>query len=74
MENDDKASMYSVKDLYYGVYKRIGILLYLIIITTGSVMVDYQRRGFEMAISNWSDDITLIVHYSESRVMNKRIN
>ena len=25
VENDDKASMYSVKDLYEGIHKRIGI-------------------------------------------------
>jgi UV DNA damage endonuclease len=33
VENDDKASMFSVKDLYEGVYSRIGIPIRLIIIT-----------------------------------------
>ena len=68
VENDDKASMYSVKDLYYGVYKRIGI----------PIVFDYHHHRFcdgglsekealEMAISTWSDDIVPVVHYSESR-------
>ena len=68
VENDDKASMYSVKDLYYGVYKRIGI----------PIVFDYHHHRFcdgglseqealEMAISTWSDGITPVVHYSESR-------
>ena len=68
VENDDKASMYSVKDLYYGVYKRIGI----------PIVFDYHHHRFcdgglsekealEMAISTWPKDIIPVVHYSESR-------
>ena len=68
VENDDKASMYSVKDLYEGVYKRIGI----------PIVFDYHHHKFctgdlseqqalEMAISTWPDDITPATHYSESR-------
>ena len=68
VENDDRASMYSVKDLYYGVYKRIGI----------PIVFDYHHHKFcsgdmseqealEMAISTWPSDITPAVHYSESR-------
>jgi len=68
VENDDKASMYSVKDLYYGVYKRIGI----------PIVFDYHHHRFcdgglsekealEMAISTWPDGIVPAVHYSESR-------
>ncbi len=68
VENDDKASMYSVKELYDGVYKRIGI----------PIVFDYHHHRFcdgglsekealEMAISTWPDDITPVVHYSESR-------
>tara|TARA_B110000046_G_scaffold118932_1_gene125577 strand:- start:110 stop:1090 length:981 start_codon:yes stop_codon:yes gene_type:complete len=68
VENDDKASMYSVKDLYYGVYKRIGI----------PIVFDYHHHKFcsgdmseqealEMALSTWPSDITPVVHYSESR-------
>ena len=68
VENDDKASMYSVKDLYYGVYKRIGI----------PIVFDYHHHRFcngglsekealEMAISTWPEGITPATHYSESR-------
>jgi len=68
VENDDKASMYSVKDLYYGVYKHIGI----------PIVFDYHHHQFctgdmseqdalEMAISSWPKDITPATHYSESR-------
>ena len=68
VENDDKASMYSVKDLYEGLYKRIGI----------PIVFDYhhfkfntggqtEQEALEMAISTWPKNITPIVHYSESK-------
>ena len=67
VENDDKASMYSVKDLYEGIHKRIGI----------PITFDYhhykfntggqtEQEALEMALSTWGD-ITPVVHYSESR-------
>ena len=67
VENDDRASMYSVKDLYYGVYQKIGI----------PIVFDYHHHKFctgdlseqealEMALSTWGD-IKPVVHYSESR-------
>ena len=67
VENDDKASMYSVKDLYYGVYQHIGI----------PIVFDYhhhkfctgdmtEQKALEMAIETWGD-IKPVVHYSESR-------
>ena len=67
VENDDKASMYSVKDLYYGIYKEIGI----------PIVFDYHHHQFctggmseqealEMALSTWGD-IKPVTHYSESR-------
>ena len=68
VENDDKASMYSVKELYDGVYKRIGI----------PIVFDYHHHRFcdgglsekealEMAISTLPKGIVPVVHYSESR-------
>ena len=68
VENDDKASMYSVKELYNGVYKRIGV----------PIVFDYHHHRFcdgglseqealELAISTWPSDITPATHYSESR-------
>ena len=67
VENDDKATMYSVKDLFYGVYAVIGI----------PIVFDYHHHRFndgglteegalKVAISTWGD-IKPVVHYSESR-------
>lgn len=67
VENDDKASMYSVKDLMY-IHERIGI----------PIVFDYHHHKFctgdlseqealELAISTWPKDIVPVVHYSESR-------
>jgi len=68
VENDDKASMYSVKELYEGIYKRIGV----------PVVFDYHHHRFcdgglteqealELAMSTWPKEIVPVVHYSESR-------
>ena len=68
VENDDKESMYSVKDLYYGIYNRIGV----------PIVFDYHHHRFcdgglseqdalELAISTWPKGITPATHYSESR-------
>ena len=67
VENDDKATMYSVKDLYEGIHKRIGI----------PIVFDYhhykfntgeqtEQEALEMALSTWGD-VKPVVHYSESR-------
>jgi len=67
VENDDKASMYSVKELYEGIHKRINI----------PIVFDYHHHRFctgglseqealELAMSTWGD-ITPVVHYSESK-------
>ena len=68
VENDDKASMYSVRDLYDGIYKRIGIPIVFDYhhhrFNTGDMT---EREALEMAISTWPDDIVPVVHYSESR-------
>ena len=68
VENDDKQTMYSVKELYNGVYKRIGV----------PIVFDYHHHRFcdgglseqealELAISTWPKGIVPVVHYSESR-------
>ena len=67
VENDDKATMYSVKDLMY-IHERIGI----------PIVFDYHHHKFctgdlseqealELAMSTWPKDIVPVVHYSESR-------
>jgi UV DNA damage endonuclease len=67
VENDDKASLYSTRELYDGVYKRIGI----------PIVFDYhhhmlhpgdqsEQDALELALSTWGD-IKPVVHYAESR-------
>jgi|TARA_B100000073_G_scaffold282965_1_gene243920 UV DNA damage endonuclease len=71
VENDDKASMYSVKDLMY-IHERIGI----------PIVFDYHHHKFctgdlseqealELAISTWPEGIKPIVHYSESKSLHE---
>ena len=71
VENDDKATMYSVKDLMY-IHERIGI----------PIVFDYHHHKFctgdmteqealELAISTWPKDITPVVHYSESKALHE---
>jgi UV DNA damage endonuclease len=66
VENDDKASLYSTKELYEGVFKSTGI----------PIVFDYHHHKFcsggqtekealELACSTWGS-ITPVVHYSES--------
>ena len=71
VENDDKASMYSVKDLMY-IHERIGI----------PIVFDYHHHKFntgglsekdalELAMTTWPDGITPVVHYSESKSLHE---
>ena len=71
IENDDKASMYSVKDLMH-IHKKIGI----------PITFDYHHHKFctgdlteqqalELASTTWPKGITPAVHYSESAVGKK---
>ena len=68
VENDDRANLYSVQDLYDGVHKVIGI----------PIVFDYHHHQFntgglteqqalELAMSTWPSHIVPTVHYSESR-------
>ena len=67
VENDDKASMYSVKDLMY-LHEQIGI----------PIVFDYHHHQFctgglteeaalKLAATTWPKGIKPIVHYSESK-------
>jgi len=71
IENDDKSSMYSVKDLMY-VHEKIGI----------PIVFDYHHHQFctgdlseedalKLAVSTWPKDIKPIVHYSESKALHE---
>ena len=71
VENDDKASMYSVKDLMY-IHKAIKI----------PIVFDYHHHQFctgdlseeqalKLAATTWPKDITPVVHYSESKALHE---
>jgi len=71
VENDDKGTMYSVKDLMY-IHERIGI----------PIVFDYHHHQFctgdlseqdalELALSTWPKGIKPIVHYSESKALHE---
>ena len=68
VENDDSPIEYSVKDLYEGVYKRIGT----------PITFDYfhhkfntgdqtEEEALKLASTTWPEGITQCCHYSESR-------
>ena len=74
IENDDKESMYSVKDLMY-IHERIGI----------PIVFDYHHHKFntgdlseeealKLAMTTWPDGITPEVHYSESKALHENNN
>jgi UV DNA damage endonuclease len=71
LENDDKASMYSVKDLMY-IHKHTKI----------PIVFDYHHHQFctgglseeealKLAATTWPDGITQEVHYSESKALHE---
>ena len=71
IENDDKASMYSVSDLMY-IHKKIGI----------PIVFDYHHHQFctgdlsekdalELASTTWPKGVTPEVHYSESKALHE---
>ena len=73
VENDDKANMYSVKDLYEGVYKVVGIPIvfdyYHHKFCTGDMT---EEEALKLAASTWGD-VKPCTHYSESRRAEKKL-
>lgn len=68
VENDDKESLYSTKELYHYIYERIGI----------PIVFDYhhhrfctggqtEKQALSTAVSTWPKGIKPVVHVSESR-------
>jgi len=71
VENDDKQSMYSVKDLMY-IHEKIGI----------PIVFDFhhhkfcdgglsEKQALKLALSTWPKDIKPVVHYSESKSLHE---
>lgn len=67
IENDDKESMYSVKDLIY-INEKIGIPIVFDIhhhkFCSGGIS---EKEALELAISTWPKTIKPVIHYSESK-------
>ena len=68
VENDDKKNMYSVQDLYEGVYKVVGI----------PIVFDYfhhkfctgdmtEEQALKLAAKTWPKGVKQCTHYSESK-------
>lgn len=75
VENDDKASSFSVKQLYDNLYKTIDI----------PITFDYFHHTFhpdgltsenaaKLAASTWPSGITPLFHYSESKNLNENVS
>ena len=73
VENDDKAGMYLVQDLYEGIHKEIGV----------PIVFDYhhhfchsgnysQEQSLKLACSTWPEAIIPVVHYSEPKDLNDK--
>ena len=67
VENDDKPSLYSTKELYDNVYSRIGIPivhdLHHHLFCTGGLT---NKEALSLAVKTWGD-VKPVVHYSQSR-------
>ena len=72
IENDDKANMFSVKDLYELIHQKVGI----------PIVFDYHHHTFNtgdltaeealrLAISTWPAGIIPATHYSESKSLHE---
>ena len=68
IENDDSPNEFSVYDLYYGVYKEIGIPITFDYFhhkfNTGNLT---EEEALKMAARTWPEGVTQCCHYSESR-------
>ena len=68
IENDDSPNEYSVNDLYWGIYKQIGIPITFDYFhhkfNTGDLT---EEEALRMAATTWPKEIAQCCHYSESR-------
>ena len=70
VENDDKGNLYSLQELYDGVYQVIGIPLVFDYhhhtFNTGGLT---EEEALKLAISTWPNGVVPVVHYSESKTL-----
>lgn len=72
VENDDKINMYSTKELYEGVHKRIGIpvvfdFLHHTLCSGGQT----EEEALKLASTTWPSGILQLTHYSSSKKINE---
>ena len=71
VENDDKETMYSVKDLMY-IHNKIGIPITFDFhhhrFNTGGLT---EEEALKLAVSTWPEGIKPVVHYSESKALHE---
>jgi len=71
VENDDKASMYSVKDLMY-IHKKIGIPIVFDYLHHQFCSGDLsEEQALKLAATSWPKNIRQEVHYSESKALHE---
>tara|TARA_B100000963_G_scaffold349061_1_gene357540 strand:+ start:21531 stop:22652 length:1122 start_codon:yes stop_codon:yes gene_type:complete len=72
VENDDKASQYSVIDLYEGLYKHINIPItfdfFHHLFCTGGLS---QEKAAKLAASTWPASVRPLAHFSSSKRLNE---
>ncbi len=72
VENDDKASQYSVVDLYEGLHKKIGIPItfdfFHHLFCTGDLR---QEEAARLAATTWPDYTRPLAHFSSSKKLNE---
>lgn len=74
IENDDKASMYSTKELYGHIHQEIGIpIVFDFHHHTFCMGTQSTQEALELAASTWGS-VKPVVHYSESKALNEGLN
>jgi UV DNA damage endonuclease len=68
VENDDKANMYSTKDLYDGVFKEVGIpIVFDFLHHTLCTGDQTEEEALKLAATTWPEGILQLTHFSSSK-------
>ena len=72
VENDDKMNMYSTRELYEGIHKKVGIpvvfdFLHHTLCSGGQT----EEEALRLASTTWPDGILQLTHYSSSKKINE---
>jgi UV DNA damage endonuclease len=68
VENDDKATQFTVKDLKEMIHDKIGIpVTFDYLHNKCNPYTESEAEALELALSTWTENIVAITHYSDSR-------